>query len=230
MQNQIKIPLYGACILLLILSIATVKSCLTQTPVFPTLKTITEIKDDSASYWKDAYGREHAQKEVAEAKYETIKAVYGPVIDSVLKGLKIQGKQMESLNIAGISNSNHVALSVDTIHKDSTTEYRFHYDDKWIKLAGIIGQNSALDYTTYDSLIITSYYKRSGFLGLGKKTSYVDAYSLNPHSHITGMQSIRIATEKPKRFGLGPYVGYGWNGRQWAPNIGFGLNFSILKF
>jgi hypothetical protein len=230
MENRIKILIYLSFSLLILLGIAAVKSLFSKPDVYSNIERIREIRDDSISYWKDAYGREHAQKEVAQSNFETLNTVYKPLMDSVLKSLNIQGKQLDNLSVAGVSSGNHVPLKVDTIYKDSSTQYHFSYKDPWISLSGQIGKLSSLDYSTFDSLIITSYQKKTGFLGLGKRVSYIDAYSINPHSHITGLQGIQVATEKPKRFGLGPYVGYGWNGQQWAPNIGIGINYSILKF
>lgn len=237
MENKIKpveakitVPLYVALILLLILGVAAIKSLFYPPPPLQSIERITQIRDDSVSYWKDQYGREHASKLMAEGKLEVIAAVYGPMMDSVLSSLKIQGKQLEQLTVMGVSSSNRVALKVDTVYVDSAAQYRFAYKDRWIDLAGRIGDQSYLEYTTFDSLIITGYNKRRGFLGLGRKETYVDAYSINPHSKVKSMQGIQILKERPKRFGLGPYVGYGWNGERWAPNIGIGLNYSLIKF
>lgn len=232
MNKEIRFSVYGCMALLVLLAVIAVKSCLTEPLAYNTLtrEKITEIRDDSITYWKDQYGREHAQKQIAEAGLDEVKSVYGPVIDSVMKALKIQGKQLEQLTIAGMTTSNRVPLQVDTVYKDSATQYHFSYRDPWIDLNGRIGKDSYLDYTTYDSLITTGYTKRRGFLGLGAKETFVDVYSINPHSKVTSLQGIRILKERPKRFGIGPFVGYGYAAGRWTPMIGIGLNYSLIKF
>ncbi|MFA6057303.1 MAG: DUF6549 family protein [Taibaiella sp.] len=230
MENKIKIPLYLSLALLFVLAAGAVKSLFTNTPVLTNIERITQIRDDSISYWKDKFGREHAEKQMAVASYQEIKIVYGPLMDSVLSALKIQGKQLEQLTVIGMTSSNRVNLKVDTVYVDSAAQYRFAYKDRWIDINGMLGNNSYLEYTSFDSLIISGYTKRRGFLGLGRKETYIDAYSINPHSKMSGLQGIQISKERPKRFGIGPYVGYGYAGGRWLPMVGVGLNYSLIKF
>jgi hypothetical protein len=222
--------LYACLAILVLLGAAAVKSFFVEPAVFTNIERIREIRDDSISYWRDKFGREHAQKEMAQAGLSVIQSVYGPIIDSVLTALNIQGKQLQQLTLVGLQNSNTVSLKVDTVFLDSSQHYNFSYQDRWIDLDGRIGKDSYLNYSTFDSLVITGYIKKYGFLGLGRRETMVDVYSINPHSKISGLQGISIQKERAKRFGLGPYAGFGWNGRQWSISGGIALTYDILKF
>ena len=36
--------------------------------------------------------------------------------------------------------------------------------------------------------------------------------------------------EKPKRWGIGPQIGFGYNGRDWMPYVGVGIQYNIIWF
>lgn len=229
-MKQIKIPLYACLIILLLLGVAAVKSLFNKPVILHNVERIVQIKDDSIDYWRDRYGTEHAQKLMANAELAVLHTAYGPLLDTVLKTLKINKNQLEQLTAIGLGSSGSVRLRVDTVFVDSSANYRFSYSDRWIDLKGNIGQSSTLDYTTFDSLIITGYHKRSGFLGLGKKKTYIDAYSLNSHSRISGMQGVQILKERRKPWSIGPIAGYGWNGERWSPFVGVGVGYALVRF
>lgn len=230
-QNRINTAaLYIGLFILLLLGAAAVKSFFVKPEVFTNIERIREIRDDSINYWKDVAGREHAQKIMAVAEMNVIKEVYGPFMDSVLHALGNINGQLNQVTVMGVASTGRVQLRVDTIYIDSTQAMNFNYKDRWIDITGTIGRESYLQYSTFDSLIVSSFTKRRGFLGLGRKDTYIDAYSLNPHSKISGLQGIQIAKERPRRFGVGPYVGFGYAGGRWWPMMGFGLNYSLLKF
>lgn len=35
---------------------------------------------------------------------------------------------------------------------------------------------------------------------------------------------------KPKRWGIGPQIGFGYNGREWMPYVGVGFQYQLLSF
>lgn len=152
------------------------------------------------------------------------------MVDSVLTTLKIQEKHLHEITGIGLKGNGRLRLKVDTVYVDSSSRYAFKYKDRWIDIAGTIGSESYLNYITTDSLIVTGYSKKKGFLGLGKKEVYIDAYSLNPNSRIKGIQGVRIIKERQKRFGIGPYIGIGYDGDGWVPTVGLGANYSLIRF
>ena len=36
--------------------------------------------------------------------------------------------------------------------------------------------------------------------------------------------------EKPKRWGIGPQLGFGYNGRDWMPYVGVGIQYNLIRF
>jgi hypothetical protein len=185
-------------------------------------------RTDSLKHYKDAAGREYAQRILAEAGGKAIGIVYRREIDSIKAALSIKEKQLQSFTFAATVNQGYVLLRVDTVFVDSATAYRFAYNDRWLDISGTVGKNSYLNYKMTDSLVFTTYWKRKWLLG--RKTNYIDAYSYNPNVRITGLDGARISIKEPGRIGIGPYLGLGWTGSSWAPSVGLSLHYSIIRF
>jgi hypothetical protein len=185
-------------------------------------------RGDSLRHYKDAAGREHAQRVLAEAGSKAIGIVYRREIDSIKAALSIKDKQLQSFILASTTNAGTVRLRVDTVFVDSSTAYRFAYNDRWLDISGTVGKSSYLNYRMTDSLVFTTYWKRKWFLG--RKTNYIDAYSHNPNVRITGLEGARISIKEPGRIGIGPYLGLGWTGSNWVPSAGLSLHYSIIRF
>lgn len=192
---------------------------------------VIQTQTDSLSVYKDKYGTEHAQRLAVEGSYTVLKNYYNGLLDSVSRRTGAKQKNIKAVGTVGTEASGEVALKVDTVYtSDTSRTYNFTYSDRWINMSGNIGNQNNLTYKTYDSIVLTTYAKPSGFFGLGKKQTYVDGYSLNPHSHITGLQSLLLTSERDKKFGIGIQVGYGYNGLKWAPYFGVGIQYSIIRF
>lgn len=188
------------------------------------------VVNDSTRFYKDAYGKEHAQRQQVEADLGTLKVYYRNLIDSVSKALKIKDKNIKTISTASLKNTNTVIAKIDTVLVDGKKQYPFSFSDRWIKLNGIVDTTIRLTYSLYDSIVITTYRKSTGFLGLGKSMVYVNGYSINPNTTVTGISNIKVQDEKPKKFSLGIGIGYGFNGNRFEPNIGFSLQYSLIRF
>lgn len=189
---------------------------------------VESIKNDSVIYFRDLFYTEHATRQVVEADLLSIKAHYSATMDSIKKRTGIKDKDIEAITAVSTATSGKITPVVDTLRSlDSTTGYRLSYHDDWIKLQGEIGKTPTISYLLKDSLIFTTYQKR---IGLFRKATYLDGYSLNPAVHISGVTAIQISSEKSKRAGIGPYLGYGWNGSQWVPSAGISIHYSLIKF
>lgn len=216
--------------ILVLLGIHAITQMLNPDKPLTNIERIVQIRDDSITYWRDKYLREHAEKRLAEGRIEELQLVYGPLIDSVKSALDIQSSAIKYLTAVGVSTSGTVTTKVDTFYVDSAQHVKFSYSDRWLSLSGTLSDLIHLKYTTRDSLVITGYTKNDGFLGLGKRETFIDAYSLNPNSKITGLTGMMVLKERQKRFGLGPYVGIGWTGGGFVPAVGVGLHYSLIKF
>lgn len=190
---------------------------------------VNEIqRTDSLRHYKDVAGREHGQRVLAEGSKVALKVAFRKEIDSLVVALDIKEKQLQAFTMASTLNEGTVRLRVDTIYRDSTTAYRFAYNDRWLDISGTVGKESLLNYKIKDSLVFSTYWKRRWFLG--RKTNYIDAYSQNPNVKMVGLEGARVKVNEPGRMGLGPFIGYGYNGRTWAPTVGFSFHYSIIRF
>ena len=139
------------------------------------------------------------------------------------EALIIKSAEKKQVTAVGTIHKGTVRPIVDTVYlKDSTTEYNFKYNDHWLSLNGTIGKTPVINYLFKDSIILTTYRKN--------KKLYIDAYSLNPNVQLTGITNLQLANDKQTRFAIGPYVGYGWNGRKWSPSVGVSIQYSFIKF
>lgn len=228
MKNSIIV--YVSFGILLLLGFHAVNKLFNPDKTLTNIERIVQIRDDSISYWKDKYNQEHAEKRIAQGQIEELQLVYGPLIDTVKEMLGIQASAIKNLSAVGITNSGQITARVDTYYVDSTRHLAFNYNDKWLDIKGSLSDLARLKYTSRDSLIVTAYTKKKGFLGLGKRETYIDAYSLNPNSRITGLTGLMVLKERQKRFGLGPFVGIGWSGNGIVPTVGIGLSYDLIKF
>ncbi|SEV91254.1 hypothetical protein SAMN05428988_0381 [Chitinophaga sp. YR573] len=171
------------------------------------------VTQDSAVYWKDKYNTEHISKMAGSIQKPS----------AFLNAVKKQVKQEDIRDITTVSSATtgFIYPKVDTVYlPDSTTIYKFSFHDQWLNLTGEIGKESVINYRFTDSIIITAYQKH--------KKPYVDAYSLNPNVHLTGITALRMINRQ--HFTIGPYAGYGWNGKAFTPSVGISLQYSFIKF
>jgi hypothetical protein len=171
------------------------------------------VTQDSAVYWKDKYKVEHIRKMAG--------SIQGP--SAFLNAIKSQTKQknVQEVTAIGAMASGFLHPTVDTVYlPDSTTTYKLRFHDGWLDLTGEIGKEPVINYRFTDSIIITAYQKH--------KKTYIDAYSLNPNVHLTGVTALRMLNRQ--HFTIGPYVGYGWNGKTFTPSVGISLQYSFIKF
>lgn len=214
--------------LLVIVTALSLRGCFRKEKEKAILRDVVEIQQDSTSYWKDQFNTEHASKQLADADLSSLRAAYGSLLDTIKARTGSKGEDLQAVTAASTSGTGKVTPKIDTVYlPDSSMAYKFRYNDRWLDLDGIIGKEPVINYRFSDSIVLTTYRKKVGFL---RKATYVDGYSLNPNVRITGLTGIRVSSAKPKRFGVGPYIGYGWNGSSWTPNIGISLQYSIIKF
>lgn len=175
-----------------------------------------EIISAPATHYTDKSGRDHAVKQVVTI--ETFRDQF----DSMCKILKIKESQIQGLTVAVAQARGRVVMV-----KDTSGQYNYH--DNWSDFSfNNKDEQSVLDYRISDSLKFITYTKRKWFLG--RETTFIDAYSLNPNITIASINSgVKVAQDKG-RFGFGPYVGIGTNGRDFRVTVGLSLHYSIFRF
>lgn len=213
--------------LLIVVTGLSLRSCFRKEKENIVLKEAVQIKEDSTSFWKDSLGRIHAQKRLIEADMGSLRAVYRDKIDSISAALQIKTSDLQAALTARTISQGTVKPTVDTIRKDSTTQYKFHFADSWLTLDGLISPDPTISYRFTDSLVFTTYKKRRNLL---RSDVYVDGYSLNPNVRIQNITGIRVGSAPAGRFGIGPYFGYGFTGNGIGPSVGISFHYSLIRF
>lgn len=93
------------------------------------------------------------------------------------------------------------------------------------------GDSSFVEIHTYDTINIVTKQVKEGNLFNRRNYLQVDVRNANPHNVVEGLKVYRVPSPKPKKFGIGLQVGYGWSkeGKP-APYIGIGGQWSIVRF
>lgn len=216
--------------LLAILVIILWKACWKKEKELVQKEQVISYKDTIIYRYRDAVGREHAQKQVVYTNNVALIAER----DSLIEILKVKDDRIEELTAFNTTRPGKakVETKVITIETDSgksdSSAREFTFRDKWLDLHGV----SAIDYTTIDyqfndSLNIATFYKKNWLLG--KKRLYVDVFSSVPNTTIGGLQNYRREIKQPGRLGIGPFVGATWDG-QWHPTYGIGISYQLIRF
>jgi hypothetical protein len=214
---------------LVVVAIFVFRSCKRNKEQTADVKEIIKIQHDTVHHWTDKEGRDHGRVQLAEADAATLRALY-PAMDEMAKTLRVQAKQIQALTAMSVRTSGEVVPTVDTVVINDKAYQHFVYSDPYLKLDGVLSETPLIKYEIFDSLTVATFSKRKGFLGLGKKEIFVDAYSTNPNAHIKGLTGLRVASEPAKRFGVGPAISYGFDGQQWRATVGVSLQYSLIRF
>lgn len=208
--------------------IAIFKTCNKPVHPEPSAK-VEKTKKEPPVKYKDKGGTTHTEKKVAVADVKTIKASYQKIIDSLTDVIKIKDKQLKDVVAVGTKTTGTFKPVIDTIYIDSIPTVTASFSDNYLSIFGVVNEDSTWTYSYHDSLMLTTYWKKSGFLKL-KKTLMLDAFSMNPNTTIEGLSAIKISEAKPKKWAIGFNVSYGYDGVKWKPVVGVGINYNIIRF
>jgi len=202
------------------------------------------------STYKDENGTLHGQVQSLTGDKEVYTILYKNQIDSMANLLKIKGKDINNFVNVGVLDSGKITNGkVDTFKyvysapsglpdiinnypkngADSALGLSVSYSDKWLNFKGKIMNNGfSGTYSINDSMTVIGYSKSTGFLGLGPTQNFVDISSTNPNVQYKNMKSVILTSTAPKRFSIGPYVGYDIAHNQ----VSFGVSFqySLIRF
>lgn len=192
-------------------------------------KAVLENKVKAPVISKDSSGYNHAEKHLSVASRSAIELAYKAENDSMRRLLKIKDAQILSFTGIGTENKGTIVPEVEQLQSDTGRIYDMEYADRWIKLKGQIGgQENTISYQVYDSLAVVVYEKGGGLFKTA--TPYINVYSLNPNVTVKGLSGYQLPVNKPGRFGIGPYIGYGYSFGHWAPNCGISLSYQLIRF
>lgn len=195
----------------------------------------------------DENGNLHGQVEVLKIDKKTYAGMNAAQMDSLAQSLGTKVNKINSILNLSMANQGQLAAIIDTqykiimtkeivnstevIRRDSVRYFTFKYKDEYMKFNGKIDSGKlTADYSLKDSLTFVTFHKNTGFLGLGKKKTFIDVQTQNPNVSFTQMRKIELTSEKVKKFSIGPCVNYGFNGAKFQPSIGVSLQYSLIRF
>lgn len=208
--------------LLAAVSVLSMRSCASKKQKLDQVQQVVQLQHDTIIRWRDAAGRQHAKTGLQIADVEILKALHRQEMDSLLTILKIKEKQLHTTVFAGTQTTGTITPKIDTVYLDGNPTYSLSYKDAWLSLNGELNAASKLQYSYTDSLVF-ALTKTKGYFN-------INAYSLNPNTRFTGLTSLQIPMPARRRFGIGPYVGYGYTGQRWQPSFGLSFHYSLIQF
>jgi hypothetical protein len=242
-SNNSRFIINISVVILILVLLFSLKQCANNINTLEEYKKTLSLKDQQIQYWKDSAGRSHAKVQEIVASEEVIRTVYKKELDSIAHILDIKAKQIKEY-ISVITNSkgngSGTLIIHDTVTKQTsdsvlihdTTGYSLKVYDGYLNFNADINKNLTYtyQYSFIDSLGITKYYKKRGLFGL-KKDYYVDVFSSNKNTTITGLKQFRISDiQKPKPFSLTVGAGASFINGAIRPTISATLGITIIRF
>ncbi len=154
-------------------------------------------------------------------------AVTSPAkVKQVINKTTLPEKQIQYITTASTITRDTVYISNATRNQDTI---QFDYDDKWISIHGKWNDSLTLSYAMRDSIWFVNYRKKKG---LFRREEFMDGFSANPHTSISGLTAISTGTHqrKPMRISIGPSLGYHYAGGRFSWSVGVGIQYNIIRF
>lgn len=177
-------------------------------------KQLIAAEEEKVRIWTDKSGRDQAEATVLKIDLATFKSLHADVVDSLKK----------EIGTAKIKNVTIVTRKVtDTLLIVRDTRGLINVSDKYTHIWQ--PDSSRISYSISDSLSITSYSKRYGFLHL-KSKDVTRISNSNPHVRMNGATSYEI--EKNRKLGVGLIAGYGIGRDGITHFVGAGIYYRIF--
>jgi len=181
-------------------------------------KQYIQQQDDTITYYKDKAGTIHAVMPVQQIPAHLYKHITDSIVQQVAKNTKardlVQHTTVKTSTTGQGSAPIHDTIIITTT--DTNTAQYFDFEDKALKLSGLLYNGQAdINYTFALHLSHTTKWHRPGLFK--KKQLIVDAYSLTPHTTITGLQTF-VIQQPPKKF---------YETKAFSFALGIGIGFAI---
>lgn len=109
------------------------------------------------------------------------------------------------------------------------TAQQFEYEDKYLTLSGsILHKDLTLDYEISTPFKTVHKWVRPHWWKA--KELVLEITPENPKARVDTVRTVTILPPRTKRWGIGPFIGYGYNGDKWSPVVGAAVQFTLIKF
>lgn len=195
---------------------------------------LLSTQQDSTSIWKDESGRWHAATVAAQLSESELRKYYENEVQEIRSDYNVKLKNVTAYLKAELQTHQVLRMKADTgnvINISNTNGIDtalFHYADPWLTLNAQLHSNELTIYQERrDSISFLISHTRPWIFG--PSTYMVNGISYNPNTVISGLTGVTIRIPQ-KRFGVGPYLGYGYYGGKWCISGGISLHFSLIQF
>ena len=190
---------------------------------------VVDFLNDTVSYYEDELGNVVATTKALAGDVKQRDILLSKMVDST-KELKALVEKYKTVNSAGIINT---VTKIDTvkipIEVPNGVEFfsTFDFNNEHYKIKGTVSEKgmNINEFEMYNKMSFVIGLKKNGFLK--PRTYNIDVKNSNPYIQTIGIDSYTL-TEEPKRFGVGPYIGYDFFIGQ--VSVGLSLSYNLIRF
>ncbi len=208
-------------VILIVVLLITMKSCERQKSKVESQSQLISLMDSSyqksLKSWKDKEGHQH----LTISQLQLDKEELSKLVEKQAKLLGIKSKNIRSVTTLTTEVIVDKGLKVDTlekivyvdsVHMDTLRQFNFHYNDKWAKVNGSIGdsitQKDTINIYLTDTITTTTYLKKRWFK---PDLRMIDVSNVNPYVHLGSLKSLELKEPKPKTLAIGLTLGVGYS-------------------
>jgi hypothetical protein len=197
------------------------------------LESALEERESQITYRKTQEGKLIADKLAAEMRAREFEDAYPKLAEDISRQFDVKLKNLRAV-IHAEFEARGSGNSVVNNYYDSTGRQALEIqaDDGYLQFKAQVydSLDAPYEYTYRDSIRYVFHVKKQGFLGLGKRSLYASGMLSNPSAKITNSTSVLVREAGDKRWGIGPYVGYGFGADGPQTTFGISVHYSLIKF
>lgn len=184
-------------------------------------ESIQEFLKDSVRTYKNKQGQLVSEKKALQGSKTALQTLLSKYVDSTGQLQKLVGKQRKIIAAGNITTNTEIKeIPIPyEVKVPCDFERSFSKTDPFYSINGLSEQNGI----TINSIKIPNILS---FVQDGKTIRVTNS---NPYIQTTGLDSYTLK-EKPKRWGLGFYGGYGIGSNGLSPQIGVGITYDLIRF
>ena len=215
-------------VVLILLAIVLLHTCSRNNALDAELSRIDKVQNDTIQHYITKLGEQGATIRSYQGEMASLNAFLEDARDST-KQMERAIEKFRSIASAIKTETRTIIDSVEVPYIVEGKEFNVPFNLKE-KFYGLNGRSTnkglfidRIEIPNHQSIVVGK--RKSGFFSSEFR---VDVVNSNPYVRTTGLSSY-VHKEKVKRIGIGLYVGYGVGANGLSPQIGIGVNYSLLR-
>jgi len=144
--------------------------------------------------------------------------------------ISLQQSRVDIEPVQGSRATDYYPVDSGTNCPPAVKNMRQDFANPYYQVQAQVGDSSYLHLLAFDTLTAVWKKVKQGSIFNRRTLLQLDLSSANPYTRITGITAYRAPAAKPKRFGIGLQLGYGFQtGLTPKPYIGAGLSYNIIR-